>query len=954
MINSTQFKSFVLAMLFGFSSYWLAWYVQIFNSTDFLNLGITSRYEEACSAPSTNQSLCTNSYKIPLRTMDMKERWLGVGSLISATRFKCQSGKVIKEYDDPVNPGARFDLMTLYQRTQVPDDCGSYLEVQAWSRPTAVRKGHLDGAAVLGSRESVEAMARLHEFFGHEFVRILTYIFLFVAVIQMMSKNFYGRTLQIGYFGRHIWLWVAFLFFASNLGQTLIPIQKNPLFFNKLIAILSMLAFTLPITSILLNKYSLNSEKTWYKKIDWLVLAIACTFALTRYFSWVFITVAICVTLLSLYSAYKTRDSLFAFYAAILTLGTLKIINMPFLFNSMTIAFFVGSILCFETIEAIVKLSRLIGRINQISVLKNSDGNHNLDFAEKELFNLLDVNQLSFLYILPDSRCEIRIYRKFGDKIDREVFQRQELPPVFAHVISNREPIWNCNSQSPKIRDLKSNSDFLNLYSGELFSVVPLLDNKECFGAFAYTNYLQEKHQTSNTLFDQKMISEIATPTLISKFSQWRSAQEVQNLKGFNNLSSRLTNLFEQTDVSLELLLKSALLEINNFLGSMGFIASLDSESRQIQILAIENYSEEIKNRYLNGKIYAHTNNEQGPLPISINKQKVVIIENVKLHAGVFHEFTNYFFRVSQTNSCSSIPLYLHGNAAEEKTVWGVLFLEAARLVHFKMALQPILEKIGELMSQKISLRESSKNLSHTRRALEGFIPKEYVQSYLGQEKINIQASGYLVMIDLKSSTKVSNRIGADKWLELVELELKPKICAIASSFNLEFVSFNWDAFYLSRKSSGNSPEDYQQIFKFICRTITILDRFYSLHFSDYFYEFKNENSPKARYCLSYGDISMGIVESGKSYWTIIGQEMANITKMESLAKTWQKENPYSIIYSDSSLATILDQNSKWRKSENIIPESGREMYYLESSWDDLRKSIEAFPTIEQNHRKVA
>jgi hypothetical protein len=114
------------------------------------------------------------------------------------------------------------------------------------------------------------------------------------------------------------------------------------------------------------------------------------------------------------------------------------------------------------------------------------------------------------------------------------------------------------------------------------------------------------------------------------------------------------------------------------------------------------------------------------------------------------------------------------------------------------------------------------------------------------------------------------------------------------------------------------------------------IDEFYSKHYADTFYEFQNPDTPKARFCVSFGDISMGIVEAAKNQWAITGQEMANLTKLETLAKGIQKDNPYKIIFTDSSIGSfdILE------KSSQIVPESGREVQTFPMSWAQLKAFI--------------
>ncbi|MBY0515913.1 MAG: hypothetical protein K2P81_03320 [Bacteriovoracaceae bacterium] len=930
-MNLAATVAFIAALIFGYGTEWAARYVKLFNSSNVHILNSMDQYKTKCESLSTENSDCTTSYKIPLHRVTKELNWLGTGSIISATRYICSNGKIIKEYDDPMSPGQRFDLMTIYQSVEIPRDCGNYINVEAWSRHGAVRKGHLNGSVVIGTKESITAVSKLYEFFTIEFTKLLAYLFIFVGLIQMLAKNFYDKEIKINPFTEHIGIWCLFLVFASNLGQTILPIQTFPQIFNKIVSLSSGFAHFLPILSYLLVSIKTEKINKVTRAIAILTLLTYSALNFTYFFPTALITLISIVSITSLALGIKFKKEIFIFYSFLTAIAVLKIMNVPNLPSSMTTSIFIGFYLSYESMCYIKKLSLLIGRVTKLTNSNEKLNDSNIEDFEVELIRLLNVEKLTYLYILPESRCEIRSYSIVNNKVSKEIMFREELPPVFAHVISTREALWNASSKDQKIKSIKSkkNNNEIN-YQKDTFSVVPMINEQDCFGAFAFTNYKSENSEYSGSLFDQRLIAEISVPSLISKIKQTKMEKEMEHYQGLHELESSINAITTKQD--MKGYTQELITQINKLFNSHGFIGELDHETRQVHVLAIENYIDEIKERYINGKVFAHKDNEQGPLPISINKKKIILIQDVSLHSGVFHEFTNYFFKLSKTNSCVSIPIYCSMDSTNKK-IWGVIFLEVSENNHFKMSMKPIFEKLSNIISNAISVHLKEEKHLETQKALETFIPEEHLDTYIKNLDARQVDTGVLIMMDLKSSTKISNTLGKEAWIDNVEKEIKPFIIQLCKKHNLAYKNFTWDAFYITLSTAEVTIDEVKSIILFLSEASQAIDEFYVKHFAKHFYEFLNPNTPKARYCISYGDISMGIVESQKNQWAITGQEMANLTKLESLAKTIQKENPYRIIFTDDSLNYLPNLI----ETKFIVPENGRRVFSLNFNWDEIK-----------------
>lgn len=921
--------SFISSIVIGYGTEWSAKYVELFSDQNTLTLGPTNKFAIECHDKSQH-SFCSAKYRIHLPKDE--QSWIGVGSIISATRFKCQNGQIPTSYDDYLNPGQRFDLMTVYQKSFIPMGCGEYIDIEAWSRNGAIRKGHVGGQTVIGNHGFVNANGALYEFFSIELIRMLTYVFIFVALVQVFTENIYSTKIKLSPLSSLVPLWIIFLLLASNIGQTILPIQNKPLIFNKLVSLLSGLAHCGPLLVHLIQ----TSKDIHKKTISYLIVLACLVYGLlsfSAYFSTAFISTFFVSAVLATYLSIKSRNLALLLYSFTLAAVGLKVLNFSYLPSAMTCTVYVGVFLSLESLRHIKKLSLLLGRVTKATENPALSNSSPLEFAEKELLQILETKQLTFVYVLPGSKCEIRIYKFHNNQVHFESMLKEELPPVFAHAFSKREAIWHASPLEQRVKSVKSKSTRKDLYEEKYFCVVPLIDNNQCHGGFSFTTNARVSNSESSEAFSQRIIAELSAPHMLQKLVQHKMAKESTSYKDLTLLQE---NVHEITSSSLteEQIMQSILNIINQTVTSQGFIAKLNNETRQLGIKAINYKNDEIQRRYLSGKVFAHVENEQGPLAVSVNHKKIVIVQDVKLYSGVLHEFTNYFFKLSGTNSCASIPIFNPKSEKSELSIWGVLFLEAVGEHKFDMSQDVFFSKLGEILNAAISSIHERNILKKTEQALETFIPTELVSTYLENSQISKNEEGILMMLDLKSSTKISNSYSKKHWQNSVEAYAKNEIIAIGTELGFEFKNFTWDAFYFTLAAEKPSRENVLKCFTFLRRCKDILDSFYSTCFGDQFHEFKNPATPKARLCFSYGDISMGIIESGKRHWGITGQEMANLTKLESIAKSHQKTNPYSTIYTDSSI--INSNDDFFTKTGLIVAESSREIFSGNSSWQDL------------------
>ena len=152
-----------------------------------------------------------------------------------------------------------------------------------------------------------------------------------------------------------------------------------------------------------------------------------------------------------------------------------------------------------------------------------------------------------------------------------------------------------------------------------------------------------------------------------------------------------------------ELVLAKLLEGVNKAFGSYGMISELDIQTKKMSIRAIEGYHEDILDRYLKGSVYAHQENKHGPIPLSVNEEKVIVIPDVYLWKDVLNEITFFFFRKMETKSCVAIPVFKYNfnqdGSENKREVWGTVFLEKKDGEPFSNKMINILNHLSTLVS---------------------------------------------------------------------------------------------------------------------------------------------------------------------------------------------------------------------------------------------------------------
>jgi len=947
----------LFTLIIGYSSEWVAYYVKLFNGNSISLIGKLSSYETVCNTPREKSAYCTNRYQIPYQKIKGKE-FLGAGIIISASSYFC-SNKPDKsiDFDIPTSPGRRFDLMNLYQTIDLKTlDCKSDLIVEAWSRNGAVRKGYQSGLLITGNPLGVERVKNLSEFFSKEFPRILGILFIMLIFLYTILGKLFNREMHHNIFSSSLLLWTIFVTSSSGILQTIFPITAYPLFINKIVAFFSLYCHSLPVF-LFLSDIKIRNRNYFRKPFNFLqtkrkqalnltplaiifIIALSSKLWVTFFILWFFLLGSSSI----IFGVIK-RNHILISYGIITTLVTFKISNYNFMPSSKSTIFFVGTFLLVNILKRIKNLAILSESIQTVKDFSNSKSNKvSIDALEKDIFSLLKVGQLTYLIINEKGGCKIKQYTLDKKGIKVNTFERETLPPLFAHIISKSESLWHEHQDSDFLRQIKSKTGGKQKYKGEYLTSIPLYGFGKTYGAIAFTNYPETYVKNKEKSLELEMYLDILLPIYCEKINLNIIANKNSITNKFHTIDKLIDDIYNNIKsqhsniVNLSIIMNDTLKVINQELSSYGYLTELNHNSKKLNLLALGGYPEDITERFKKGSIFAHEENRHGPLPLSINERRVIIIPDVSLYKEVYHEFTNYFFGRCNTKSCVSIPIYDLNNDDHDGTynsrVWGAIFIERNIEDRFNGEMINLFENISYKLSKLIQKLNNKKIHIQTEENLRKFIPEKNYSQILQDNSYQEKDQGYLLMIDLRESTKISNLLGNKTW-NTIASEIKDEIIKYSIIYKISLQDFTWDAFFLTYSSELQDDIIMAHLILFLSKVKNKIDDIYAKFTGHSLAEFLNSSTPKARVAICFGDITRGLLDGPTRSWSITGTEMANVNKLEGICKTIQKMNPYAIIFADDSCLEFFNKK-EWFYTNSSVPSNSRKIYSYHLSWAEL------------------
>jgi hypothetical protein len=388
----------------------------------------------------------------------------------------------------------------------------------------------------------------------------------------------------------------------------------------------------------------------------------------------------------------------------------------------------------------------------------------------------------TFLRIQADSKILITQYEIGGEK-----FFVEAVPPIFAHSMSLRKEVWHLRVGSPEFQRIKKvgSADWSR---GQYISVIPVYDEEKMYGAIAISGYDKSVVDIQEFNIEQKAILRVVVDNLRSLLKKEESFQKSFWNELFitsNNIISELTVLAEDETFPLA----EVASELSRVLDASIFIAQLDLVSRKFAMKGIHGFDAFVQERFIKGTVYANLDNEQGPIALAVNRKQPIIISDVQLLKDVLHENSVQFFAKNNTLSCAGLPIFNPGTSE----VWGVLWLERSKsLLPFDSLSEGPLTSLAAAVSLYIQRREKDQSIAAATSTLHTFIPFEVFDDVINNGKTREDDHGYMMMLDLKGSTKISLEKGSDFWLAEAA-KIKQPLTDLGEKYGFKLREYKWD-----------------------------------------------------------------------------------------------------------------------------------------------------------------
>lgn len=925
-----------ISLLLGYSQEWSAFYIKFFQKKNIHIHGTIESFRAPCNKRNGN-SVCTDRYTIPLSIISGAEA-LSTGVILSASTYYCSdTPSNAIGFDDISSPGRRFDLMSTYQTISLKQlTCSKELIIEAWSKNGAIRSGYQKGVLATGSNYAINRLKNISEFFTKEFLRIISLLIAFAFFLNFVIEKVYAKKKKNTEEVILYLLWMSFFIVSSDLLETILPFSKSPVFTNKLVAFFSIMAHYYFPWSELTNIKKINQLTR--HKIDFTICIISIIFLTSSYWREYFYFFHIVNVLNSLIVTFLSRKMFLAIFTFLYSLALLKALNISFMPTSLITGIFVATFLIQKLLNKIIFLSNISRTVFSIQKIKDFDeANSTLEGLEKMMFEIVDCKRMTFLHLNESNGCQIRIYSENNErKISTEVIDTETLPPAFAFVISSQESLWHIDQNSEVMSNINSKRKQKYKYDGNLLSVLPLSINDTQIGAFAFTNYTTDLDRDKDRSEQTKLFFDIISPIYCEKILARRILQRNLDYTSVSTLKQSIDSIpLNSSKLNSQENMKRTIGQLQslicNSLDAYGYIGEVNKSDSRFKIWNVQGYVSEVQERIANGKIYTHESNKHGPLPLAIHEKRIIIIPDVNLYKDVYHTFTNYFFEKCGTHSCTAIPIY-NKNTGE---IWGAIVLERNSDRRFTGEDKNSLQQVSILASDFITKLINMGLMQKTQNALKEFIPEQGFDKFISDGTYEEKDTGFLMMIDMKASTKINNQLGREIWEKAMK-ELTHEIRALISKLEIELQEINWDCFILSISSQNCTPGKFQEFQILVENLKEISTKIYLNYFSS-IQDLQHESVPKFRACAVFGDITRGIEDSEKKFWKIKGQEIANVVKLEDTCKTLQKNNPYTYFFIDESIHNNLAL-AGWINAETIVESNQRKIFYSNTLWDSKKK----------------
>lgn len=892
MIRNVLFFLIAIAIAYGVD--WAPKYVALLSQNKISTFGQIQKYRKPCNRSPQGEMFCTDSYTIPKSLLfadKVRASGIGLGIFIAATDVYCenQNSRHLL-FGDAHSPARTYELLKKYQTVQLDSiNCESNLRVDVFNGRNMRRTGFIGSSMVIGDFNHVEQVKRVVEFFTAQIYFVLAII---LAASILISRFFFRSAIKTSHeeiwFGVFSLAWLGFALVKSGLPEMIFPLISGNLVYVRLANYFGIVAYLGPglyivrdikeIPLLFRNFSKWLFQSVWKNsKLNWFYFLVALI-CLSPWFAKGLGIVSAFAVPICLMAAYSRRYTSFLFFSVLTTIEVAKLFNVPYLPNGSTALLFVSQIIFYLFVLQIRHNAQINEILHEYRARDAGADDKRLLGMLKGFAKRFGVQQITLIEPNDGGTCRITI--QWNDPTvgwSTEQFFNETLPFVFSHVLTTRSALWHVNEESDLAKSLRKGQPVQKNSVGSYFSVVPILRNGAPLGAIAMTAY-------KNELIDDEFWKEelfFATEMIMPLMSNqiWGRTLGKRDV-WYQKCAATSKVLIESMEINdghmdLHASINKIAKIISNQTGTSVFISRLDATTRAYDLRAASGFSEDVTRMYYETPFLALKENKQGPMPLAINTGKIVTVADTSWLWGVLHPMSKAILDKSECKSAAAVPVFYQHESDKEAEVWGLVWMESKETGFFTPSHEPGLSLLAgavESIIKGFQVRASAKE------ALSGLVREDVADKLLRNEPVREEEIGYLLVADIRGSSRIANRNGSVVWSAFID-KIRLNIENIAGQYGLKLQLVVWDAFFFTKPCSEKNDAAFESFLECAKK----INEFLYVKMKD---AFPDEPIPIdgawARFCVEFGDITRDIQNNT---WTIAGSTMASINKLEQICK---------------------------------------------------------------------
>lgn len=833
-------------------------------SIEFIEL--TSISEKVCKSDS---EVCAQEFSLQIRNSSLTG--VSLGSVSNAVEVRC-GNNILTVSGNPSNPLSTKDLFNkdvIFRISEKELYCRESVTAKIYA-PISQRKFGLSSLPILSDFETIEQIAQMRNLIKRDLkiyvLFLMVIVFLYSLFIRIVSVD-ENSNLRLKFSGMLLLASIG----ASGMLEVLIPIPSITQLNLWLMASSSCAVVAFGI--IYLKKYAKHSQV--YTLISLLVFGLLCAFHQSRVFGWIDFYFLAAVTYL--FTAFVSKSTKIGISGILILLVAFNFNGLKWAPSSFIHYIYFSFLILRENHQSLLsylKINRLLklSRSKGVEVSQRKEHQFRTHALIKLFQKQFKIGRITILNLTDSKSILLQQYSQRSSQPESRSIE--ELTPIFAHVITTGNSLINVHVDSSLVTSLRRKED-KQVAASDYFTALPIFAGKEIIGAISLSDYSSEQFASSLNHSTFMFCLDILKGLLVEHLL---TTPKTETLNKISKLGHQIDNYDFSSWITVEELIDAYADVLNKTFGWRIISATLPTPDYLLKVGRVYSFDPEVEKQVLTGKIYAQKDNRQGPLAVAVHEKKAVIVPNTKWLEGVVHPNTIKFFTIHTTRTAAFVPVL-----GPDGVAIGVYWIEGVRGNEISYSDRELFNSFVNVIHERLKLMKSISNLKISHQSLAQFLPKHLVDDYLSGKEVKENDCGFLMMFDLKGSTRLSHAIGNSVYHAEVE-NFKNIVEAALKSGHWILQQFIWDGFEFTYTSSEDKKEKLSIIeWKDLIESLFIT---WKAGLIERLGDKVEIASLSYRMCFTYGDTSRGIVVEGATQkWTFIGNAMAVVSKVEQAAK---------------------------------------------------------------------